>query len=76
MTTKNEFAKPCTHCSPNLPPKRSIVEPILTLTRSEVLRVAGSRSKATPLCLSFRCRMCDRTWAHRVDVQFLGEMHR
>jgi hypothetical protein len=70
---KNEFAKPCVHCSPTTPPHRSIVEPILTLSRSEVLRVASSRSDATPLALQFRCRMCSRTWSHRVDVRFMGD---
>jgi hypothetical protein len=69
----NEFAKPCVHCSPTTPHKRSIIEPIMTISRAEALRLAGSRSKETPLALHFRCRMCSRSWSHRVDVRFLGD---
>jgi hypothetical protein len=71
MTTRTMTTKPCVHCSPNMP-TRSIVEPIMTLSRSEALRLASSRADRTPLALHFRCRMCSRTWSHRVDVEFMG----
>lgn len=72
MTTKayTPPKKPCIHCDPNTPVSRSIVEPILTMHRSEALRVAGSRAESTPMSLHFQCRMCSRTWAHRVDIRF------
>jgi hypothetical protein len=69
---KNEFAKACVHCSPTTPPSRSIVEPILTLSRSEALRLAGSRADNTPMALHFECKMCGRKWGHRVDVRFMN----
>ena len=72
MTIKTPSTKTCVHCDPNTPHKRSIIEPICLLSRSEVLRLVTSRAKDNPLALTFRCRMCDRTWAHRVDVRILG----
>lgn len=76
MTVRTITKRPCVHCDPNTPPGRSIVEPILTLTRTEAFRVAGSRAETTPLALQFRCKMCSRTWGHRVDVKLLGPNRR